>query len=85
MLTGSVSPLELRPVSCSSTARDSFPHRVYTGEQIWEKVLDAGLEDELSAIRLGDSFELGTFLGYDLLKGIVATGCVFASENLIFL
>ena len=46
-----------------------FLHRVYTGEQMWEKVLDAGIEDALGVVRLGDSLELGGFLGYDLLKG----------------
>lgn len=36
---------------------------------MWDKVLDAGIEDALSVLRLGDSLELGGFLGSDLLKG----------------
>ena len=44
--------------------------RVYTGEQMWDRVLEAELEDELAAVRLGNSLELGPFLGYDLVKGI---------------
>ena len=37
---------------------------------MWDRVLEAELEDELAAVRLGDSLELGPFLGYDLLKGM---------------
>jgi hypothetical protein len=58
--------------------------RVYTGEQMWEKVLDAGIEDALSGVRLGDSLELGTFLSYDMLKGRNPKGCVSISQRLIF-
>lgn len=47
---------------------------------MWEKVLNAGIEDALSAVRLGDSLELGTFLSYDLLKGRDSKGCVSCSE-----
>jgi len=46
---------------------------------MWEKVLDAGIEDALSVVRLGDSLELGTFLSYDLLKGRDPKGCVSCS------
>ena len=41
---------------------------MYTGEQLWEKVLDAGIEEALGLVRLGDWWELGGFLGYDMLK-----------------
>jgi len=58
--------------------------RVYTGEQMWDKVLDADIEDALSAVRLGDSLELGTFLSYDLLKGKDPKRWVSGSQGLIF-
>jgi len=51
---------------------------------MWDKVLDADIEDALSAVRLGDSLELGTFLSYDLLKGRDPEGCVTSSQSLIF-
>jgi len=41
---------------------------------MWEKVLDAEIEEELAAVRLGDYLELGSFLGYDQLKGRDPTG-----------
>lgn len=43
--------------------------RVYTGDQMWQKVVDAGIEDALGLVRLGSSFELGGFLASDMLKG----------------
>lgn len=57
---------------------------MYTGEQMWDKVLDADIEDALSAVRLGDSLELGTFLSYDLLKGRDPKRWVPSSQSLIF-
>lgn len=39
---------------------------------MWEKVLDAGIENALGVVRLGSSLELGSFLGSDLLKGRVS-------------
>jgi len=50
---------------------------------MWEKVLDAGIEDALGVVRLGDSLELGGFLGYDLLKGKDRTEIAFGSTRLI--
>jgi len=50
---------------------------------MWEKVLDAGVQRALGAVRLGDSLELGTFLSYDLLKGRDPKGCVPSSQGLI--
>ena len=51
---------------------------------MWEKVLDADIEDALSTVRLGDSLELGTFLSYDLLKGRYPNGGASSSKSLIF-
>ena len=51
---------------------------------MWEKVLDADIEDALSTVRLGDSLELGTFLSYDLLKGRNPNGGASSSKSLIF-
>ena len=51
---------------------------------MWDKVLDADIEDALSAVRLGDSLELGTFLSYDLLKGRDPKKCASSSQSLIF-
>ena len=51
---------------------NQFSRSVYTGEQMWDKVIDAGLGDALAMVRLGDSLELGGFLGYDFLKSRVA-------------
>lgn len=79
MFTRPVGLSELRPVFAHGwfTTRIVL-HRVYTGEQMWEKVLDAGIEDALNAVRLGDSLELGGFLGYDLLKGRDPTSAFLA-------
>ena len=51
---------------------------------MWDKVLDADIEDALSAVRLGDSLELGTFLSYDLLKGRDSKRWVPSPQSLIF-
>jgi hypothetical protein len=36
---------------------------------MWDRVLEADLEDELAGVRLGGSWTLGPFLGHDQLKG----------------
>ena len=36
---------------------------------MWDEVEDADIEDALGEVRLGCSFELGNFLGNDLIKG----------------
>ena len=49
---------------------------------MWDEVLEADIEDALGEIRLGSSFELGNFLGNDLVKGMYPTRCVPGSEKL---
>lgn len=62
----------------SPIVRDSLAlYRVYTGQQIWEQVSFAGIEDALDAVRLGNLYELGEFLGNDMLKGRNPVGCSF--------
>ena len=36
---------------------------------MWDEVVEADIKDALSEVRLGGSFELGNFLGNDLVKG----------------
>lgn len=57
-------------------------HRVYTGEQMWAEVEEAGIEDALAGVRLGNSFDLGGFLGFDHLKGGDPTRCISCSGSL---
>ena len=49
---------------------------------MWAEVVDASIEDELGEVRLGGSFELGTFLGNDLVKGRDPTRCVPGPKSL---
>ena len=75
--------LEVSLVVRSSTIPHSLAlYRVYTPEQMWDEVLESDIQDALGEVRLGSSFELGNFLGNDLMKGRYPTRCVPGSESL---